>query len=74
MAVNEQILDQVIEEFRQIHFLICGARNLVDDGKEVLCSNKLQGILVRNNKLLKLLVQLKETAKNDVVAEDSNKT
>ncbi len=54
----------IIAQVRDIGVLIIGAKGLVDDGKEVLCSRRLQGALV---KLSNLLGNLQELSDGNVV-------
>ena len=66
--MSEDELMKLFNDLQKIWFKLDSAKNLVDDGKEVLCSNKLQGALCG----LKIVINSigKEINNNVVVQED----
>lgn len=59
---------QLIKELQKAWIRFSESKNLVDDGKEVLCSNKLQGALtVLADVIEQLAKEIKEERKNELV-------
>ena len=70
-----KILNDMIPPLRDLGLAIASAKNLVDEGKEVLCSRKLQGAAVKYSELEAIVVQaLKEIADGDVASENSEES
>ncbi len=70
---NDAIIrKQAIEVFNEMCIDVQTAKTLVDDGREVKCSRKLQGVLSKLVVLEELLVHfLAEIPDADVATEDS---
>lgn len=73
MEINNLDLLRALQD---LGFTIARAKSLVDEGKEVLCSNKLQGALVKINNIIRYvnssIPQTEEDA--SVVAEENSQS
>ncbi|KKN47566.1 hypothetical protein LCGC14_0661710 [marine sediment metagenome] len=61
-------MKKIEDDLRDLLMDIHGAKNLVDDGKEVKCSYKLQGILTKCRNIYLNVVQ-----QNRIMAEQTSK-
>ena len=59
---------QLVKELQKTWIKVTESKSLVDDGKEVLCSNKLQGALTILSDLIEqIATEIKEEKKNELV-------
>ncbi len=69
-----KMMNELAQAASNLFVDLVAAKNLVEEGKEVLCARKLQGALVRYAALEQIMLDYfsKDDIKTDEVAEEGN--
>lgn len=63
----------LLQELQKTWMKVTDAKNLVDDGKEVLCSNRLQGALANLTYIIEqVAIEIKDKKKDELVQKSSD--
>lgn len=67
-------LEELLRALQDLGITLSRAKGFVDEGKEVYCSNKLQGALVKINNIIQYVnnfIEPKEEKDGNVVAQEN---